>query len=282
MSKKNSSKTAKKISASKKNIKTFPKKNKKKEEIEEFEESDSLEGTDFEEEVEEKNEIERLIKGEKETKNNIIDKEKLDNTVNKNINEKVKEEPEKTKSLVKKTRKETIMDSILDAYKQLETPENEMMTAAQLKATKINILEKKLADLTEKIVQKIAIGGNVPIETSKQLQLPEIGISNELATNALFNVNIIMCKFVENLAETGRQNDTTKKYIPDINGLCERLLKPEKEKQLKECLKSIIDTHGEKIKPFLSPLGIYAMFMITTASEQVTENLSKNSNQLIT
>lgn len=281
MSKKNSSKTAKKISTSKKNIKTFPKKNKKKEEIEEFEETESLEETDFEEEVEEKNEIERLIKGEKETKNNIVDKEKIDNTVNKNINEKVKEEPEKTKSLVKKTRKETIMDSILDAYKQLEIPENEMMTAAQLKATKINILEKKLADLTEQILSKVVNNPTI-IQNQDGKPVQQSKISNDLATDALFNINIIMCNFMENMTEVGRQNEITGKYVPNLTGWTGKMLQPEKEKRLKDCLKSIIELHGESIKPFMSPIAIWAMFMVTSASEQIAENKSKNSDTPIT
>lgn len=233
----------------------------------------------FEKEIEEKNEIERNIKGEKERKDPEVNKEKIDKTVNKNINEKVKDEPKKAVSLVKKTRKDTIIDSITDAFKQLEVPEDEVMSHNQLKNTKINILEKKLAELTEKIVAKVAGGANTGEVPKPEEQ--KIAISNELATDALFNINIIITTFIENIAETGRKNEATKKYVPNVKGWTNRLLQPEKEKQLKECLKNIIALHGDKIKPFMSPISIWVMFMITSATEQVSENLSKNSEQPI-
>lgn len=238
--------------------------------------SDSLEEINLEEEVEKKNKVERLIKGEKQSNALQVNKEQIDKTVTININDQVKDEPDKTVSIVKKTRKETIIDSIIDAFKQLDITGEEAMTYAQLKATKINILEKKLADLTEKIVIKV---GSPDVKQISEISSP---ISNDLATGALFNINIIMARFLENMAETARQNEATRKYVPNINGFTNKLLQPEKEKQLKECLKSIIELHGDKIKPYMSPICIWAMFMITSASEQITENLSKNLDQPIT
>lgn len=274
---KNSSKSNKKINNSK-----SEKKNIKKIKIsdEEFDSEDfsSLEELNFIKEVDEKNKIERQIKGEKEIIDGEVDKEKLDKTINKNINEESKKEPGKTTSIVKKTRKETLVDSVIDAYNKLEIPESERMTSSQLKKEKINILEKKLSELTEKIVAKIATNKNISTEPQGET----VSISNELAVNALFNVNIIMTTFIENVADTARQNEATKKYVPNITGLSKRLMKPEKEKQLKECLKSIIELHGDKIKPYMSPISIWLMFMITSMSEQISENFSKNSQEPIT
>jgi len=249
------------------------KKNKKK--IKKIEDSFSDSLDDFEDEIKEKNDIERLIKGEKE----IIaedKKETVDKTVNKNINEQAKAEPEKTVSITKRTRKESIIDSILEVYKQLNVPETEQMTFHQLKATKINILERKLADLTEKLTKEV-IKQEVP-----QQQQGDVLISDDVAVQALFNVNIIMTQFVENLAEVGRQNEMTKDYVPNINGMTQRLLKDDKQKQLKECLKGIIAEHGESIKPYLSPVAIWLMFMVSNASETVAENMSKNLDEATT
>jgi hypothetical protein len=156
-----------------------------------------------------------------------------------------------------------------------------MMTHAQLKATKLNILEKKLAEVTEKLVQKIANKNGIPVQIQQE-NTQISGISNELAVEALFNLNMIMSDFVENMAEIGREHDKIKKYVPNIKGFTTRLLQPQKEKHCRECLKGIIEVHGETIKPLMSPIAVWLMFMISTASEQVAENTSKNLKQPIT
>lgn len=283
------SKNIKKNSESKKNIKTSVSKTsktskpekiirKKPKKVEEFneDEEDSLEEFDFEQEVEEKNKIERQIKGEKETIDNNVDKETIDKEINKTISNKIKDEPIKAVPAIKKTRKETVIDSIQDAYNKLDLSEEEKLTYAQLKATKINLLEKKLADLTEKIVSKLANKTEEIVNNNTNAIM-----SNDLCTEALFNVNLIMATFVENLAETGRKNEVASKYIPNINGFTRALLKPEKEKRLRECLGQIVKEHGETIKPYMSPIAVWLMYMITTATEVVSENMSKNLQEAI-
>jgi hypothetical protein len=90
-----------------------------------------------------------------------------------------------------------------------------------------------------------------------------------------------MANFIENLVETGRQNEMTKKYLPDMKGFTKKLITPEKEKQLKMCLAEIIREHGAVIKTYMSPICIWAMHMVTTATETITENMSKNSEKAI-
>jgi hypothetical protein len=267
-----SEKSVKSKKSPKKSVSITEKKSTKRP-IKDFSE-DSFDDPQFEEEIQEKNIIEREIKGEIEAEEDLLTKEDLDKIVNKNINDKTKKAPEKVNMIIKKSRKDTIVDSILDAYNKMNIPEAERMTAAQLKATKINILEKKLAEMTEKLVGKIIV-----VEAPEK---PGQQISDDLATNALFNINIILSNAVENIAETARQNEVSKKYVPNIKGLTARILRPDKEKALKECLKDIIKLHGDKIKPFMSPIYIWLMFMISTASEQVHENFQKNSENPIT
>ena len=88
-----------------------------------------------------------------------------------------------------------------------------------------------------------------------------------------------MAQFIENVAEVGRQNEMTKDYIPDIKGYTKRLSKEEKKEQLKKCLAEIIREHGASIKPYMSPIAMWLMIMISSATEQIAENASKNSEE---
>jgi hypothetical protein len=274
MSKKNISK-----SSSKPKKKESPKKkvSKKIKVIEEEFDSDDLEGfySSIEidlNEMEEKNNIEKIIKGDNEIKK--PNKEKIDETVAENENEQSKKVKSITKE-IKKPNKQSKVDAILKLYDQLEIPEADRLVPAALKNTPMSILEQKLGALTEKATKQIAKVDPLPDNTKGT-------ISDDLAVSALFNVNIIMSQFVENLADIGRQNDMTKDYVPNLNGLTKRFLKPDKEKQLRECLKGIVAEHGESIKPYLSASSIYLMFLISTGAEQVSENMSKNLSEAIT
>jgi len=225
----------------------------------------------YEEDVKEKDEIEKIIKGSKEVKEEI-ENDVIDSTLNKNIDNKIKNEPKKITPITKRTRKETIIDSILETYEQLNIESSERMTISQLKATKINILEKKLAEMTEKMTKEVMKNQVATSDTPS----PDSPISDDLAVQALFNVNIIMTQFVENMAEVGRQNEMTRDYVPNISGLTQKMASDDKQKQLKECLKGIVSQHGESIKPYLSPIAIWLMLIVSTAGETVAENMSKN------
>lgn len=265
MSKKNTKKVVN-SKTSKKNIKKTSNSKKTKEKIEDSESSE--ENFDFEEEeLEEKNKIEKEIKGEFEEE--FKDDTKIDKTINKTL------EKEKKPSAVKKTKKQATIDSILDAYDKLNISESDRLTPPALKATKLNILERKLAELVDKMAKEIVV-------PKQEEQSEKKEISDDFATECLYNVNIIMSQFVENMSEVGRQNEMTKDYIPNLNGLTKRLVREDKQKALKECLKQIIKEHGETLKPYMSPIAMWAMLMMSNCAEQIAENASKNSDEAIT
>jgi len=254
---------------SKKNKNLIPKKpvkiSKKKSKIV-LQDDDSFSSEDFpdfeKEELQEKNKTEKEIKGEVERIE--IDDTKIDNIVDKT-------QDQKKTSPLKVTKKQATIDSILDAYEKLNIPELEKRSPQALKGEKLNILTRILGDLTNKMATEI-VAPAPPKET---------GISDDLATQSLYNVNLMMVQFLETLTDAGRQNEMTKDYVPNLKGMTENLLKPDKAKVLKETLKAIIQEHGAEIKPYLSPVSIWLMLMIGTATETIANNASKNSSEAI-
>ena len=265
-------KTSRKVQSEDEKIRK-PKKISKKpkkiiEEVEEFEVSEELDPIDIEE-LMEKDNIEREIKGE--VKENKIDIDKIDHGINKNLEKEAKENPQKDiDKTIKKPRKQVLIDKIIDLYKECDIPELDQLTPAALKSTKLNILERKIDDLNKKLAEKANKISKEIVSISAGSNT--CGISDDSAADALYNVNLIMTQFIENCAIIGREHEVTKDYVPNLDGLTKRIQQEEKKKQLKETLKRIIERYGQNIKPYLNPLCDYAMIMISCAVEQISIN----------
>lgn len=238
-----------------------------------YQEEDSIEELTLEDlenldEVQEKAFIEKQIKG-------VVEKNMIDEELRDDVNKEMyKEKPAKAPvKVTKKPKKEAIIDKMLEGYEKLNIPEADRLSRAALKSCKLNILEQRLASLTERLALEI-----LKIDTPKELdKTPSSSytISDELAVISLYNLNLVMTTFVEELGKTARQNETIKDYVPNIDGFTDNLRQTEKAKVLKECLKEIIKQHGESIKPFMNPIAIWLCLMLTTASEQVAKNSTK-------
>lgn len=239
---------------------------------------DDLSDLDISESVEDSDELEEKIKIEKEIKGEVK-KKKIDQDLVDEVDDIMREEKPKAKKplkAIKKPRKQTIIDKILDGYDKLNIPPVDRMSPAALKAEKVNILEHKLAQIAEKLSKEI-----LKVDKIKEEEVIKAGISDDVALITLYQVNIMMAEFIETMAKVGRQNKEIKDYVPDLDGLTLRMLEEQKSKQLKECLKAILTEHGESIKPYLSPLSVWAMFMMTCATEQITENECKKLSNAI-
>jgi hypothetical protein len=246
------------------------------EEIDEFE----ISNEDDIEEIQEKKSVEKAIKG----KSLILDlpdeshkDRKIDNAINKTLEKDIKQDDKSINKVVKKTKKEATIDSIIDAYQALNLEEMDRMTKPALKSTKLNILEQKLKDLTERIAKEIIKVPENNVETKNGEGKRDL--SPDFQAECLFNVNLIMAQFVENIAEVGKQNKITKDYVPNISGFTKRLLKDDKKEQLKKCLREIIKEHGEMLAPYMNPIAMWSMIMISTASEQIIENASEEAKK---
>lgn len=266
-----SKKIKKSFSKTSKTKKEIPKTKKKSKIIEDdFSMSEISEDSIENEVISKKNEVEDNIKNDafESLIIEMTDDSKKDRAINKKLDQEAKNKGEQgVITTIKKTKKQATIDTILDAYEKLNLPEVERSSAASLKGEKLNILEKKLAILTERIAKEI-LNTPKPVEPGQE----NGNVSDDVAVIALYNVNIMMTQFVETLAEVGRNNESTEGYIPDIQGVTQRLLDEQKSKQLKQCLKDIIAQHGDAIKPFLSPISVWVFFMISNMSEQIAEN----------
>lgn len=173
------------------------------------------------------------------------------------------------KKFNKLPRKKQIIQSLKMMSKKLGLP---IDSDRDLNRAKLGNLEKKLAEMSKKTYDKI-------VET--QLEKVEVEmkseISDELAVKALFNVNILVAKTLEDVTKVMQGNENMKNYCPDLEGYTKELFAQEKE--LKECLKLVIEQHGKEIKPWVSPLTMYAMIMIGTAGKTIANNMSKNLEQ---
>ena len=238
------------------------------------EDEDELEPLELDEdtlrEIEEKDIIEKEIKGYKKSDVVEVNDEVIDNIENKSLNEEAKKKKNPA-STVKKTKKQTTIDSILQVYDKLSIPDVDRLDAAQLRVTKLNILERKLTDLTEKLQRTIV---------TKVMDDPagkKSSMSDSVAIDALVRINIVMAAFVENIAAAGMKNEVVKAYIPDVTGLTKKIIDPQKDKELRECLKMLMEQHGETIKQYLSPIGMYLFFVTSVTGEVIAENKLKNS-----
>lgn len=230
-------------------------------------EEDSIEDIELEEleyldEVQQKSYIEKEIKGD--VPKNEVDEELKDAVNDQMYKDKPAKKPVKE---IKKAKKEDMIDKVLDAYEKLNIPESDRLSRAALKVTKLNVLEQRLAGLTEKLAIEI-----LRIEKPKELEEKPYMISDELAVISLYNLNLVMTTFCEEMGKTARKSETMADYIPNIDGWTANLRQPEKAIALKECLRDIIKQHGEAIKPLMNPIAIWLVLMITSASEVVVKN----------
>lgn len=157
------------------------------------------------------------------------------------------------------TKKQSLVDKILEVYDLMKVPSASRKTPAQLKSTKLETLEIILANLTTDVTKELV--NNVD------------DMSDDLAAEGLFRVNVIVFKSLETVVQLGHENETTGKYIPSIKGATDRLMG--RKALLKECLKSIIEKYGEKIKPLMDPIYVWAAVMLGIIQEQLTENALK-------
>lgn len=173
-----------------------------------------------------------------------------------------------TEPVVKKRGKPSRKKKLIEDYKKimkelgLEIPSNR-----DLNRTKINVLEKKLADATNKASDKIL----TPQMTDTQKKEYE-GISDDLAVRGLYNLNVILAHGVERLS-VHFEDALPANLIGFKNNLC-----VENEENLKNVLKDIVREHGESIKPYLSPISIWLAMVITSATTVASANARKNSN----
>jgi hypothetical protein len=181
-----------------------------------------------------------------------------------------KNEIENSKVLQKKVpRRQQLINNIKKQAKLLGVK----IDNREIDRSKLSALEEKLANLTTKTVEKIE---DIQSERKKEEIKEEIKnqISDETATNALFNYNIILARSLEEVSKSLQSNQTVGKYTPNLTGYTQKLF--EQENELKEALKGIVLEHGTALKPYLSPLIHYMSIMLTTASQVMIVNGSKN------
>jgi hypothetical protein len=215
---------------------------------------------------------EKYIKGENEDKNEIDNKEN-EPVVNSNESTVIKEEPslgqqlfpdkKETKKRGKKPRKKELIESLKKAYEHLgeECPSNR-----QLNRTKITILERKLADATQKITNKI-----IEVKKTKEQEEYVSKIPDDMAVKSLYNLNVIASHTIERISMNWSEETGI-----SLEGWTKNLCK-EREAELKSCLKEIIEKHGSQVKQYLDPVAIYLMLIVTSASETIAINTKKNS-----
>ena len=93
-----------------------------------------------------------------------------------------------------------------------------------------------------------------------------------MAAEALYNINFLLVNTVENIANSFD--------LPvSINGLTKKMDQTKKE-ELKKVLLKIVGNHGNVLKPFISPVGMYAFIMLTTIQDTIADNLKKKSETI--
>ncbi len=175
----------------------------------------------------------------------------------------------KDKKDKKKPRKQQIIDDIKELSKKMGV---ECDTDNKLLKTKIQVLEKTLSKLVEKsltcnldvdVIKKSVKHDEAKVKTTTE-QVPD-----NLASDALYNINFLLVNTVENVANSFD--------LPiSLEGLTQKMDQTKKE-ELKAVLLKIVGNHGSFIKPFLSPMAMYAFIMLTTIQETIADNLKKKS-----
>lgn len=190
------------------------------------------------------------------------------------------EKPEEIKHgeippLEKKPKKQKMIDDILILSEKMGIQGE---TRNKLNKTTVGNLEKKLAELInmslknnldEKLIKK-------DIEIKKDLQVKQQdvkinSIPDDLAGEALYNINFLMVNTIENI--------TCSFDLPvNLEGLTKRM-DTEKKEELKKILLRIVGDYGDVIKPLMSPFAIYMYTMLTLCQQTITDNLKKKSEK---
>jgi hypothetical protein len=222
------------------------------------------------------NDNEKLDEVEKQILNGI-------NNIKESKNEDIINEEEFINKKIPK-KKQIIMSIRKVADKIGET----VPTEKELGRMKINILEKMLAGLAEKLTGKILnakmaqLQPKQPDNQNSDNKDVKPVTSSSLSVENLYNLNIIASNMVERISILLQDDKYYGPYTPNLEGLTKKLLFDEiKIKQLKDVLASILNDHREILEKFCTPLLTYAALMISTGSEVAFENKKNSTTDII-
>ena len=172
-------------------------------------------------------------------------------------------EPEKNnieiseKKIKNMPKKQKLIFDIMNLSKLMNIDQDEK----NLKKMKIIELEKILGGLANNALSGVEKKDIINVSNNKNLP-----IYNETATNALYNMNFLLVKSIEDIS-------TKLKSPIKLEGLTKNF--DESEKDLKNCLSAIIQDsdYGETIKNMLSPITLYCFCMLNIVGKTATVNM---------
>lgn len=232
-----------------------------------------------------------FMKSDESNKNTIVNNENYDvKMTEQHDNVNIVPNDMKVKDYTKKPKKKPKKMEIIEQIKLLSKKMGEPCDSDRnLGRTKLVVLKKKLAELTGKGVNQLSAmqteikqqeikdekeDKDGKDEKDEKMEHSLVLISDETAINSLFNYNIILANSIEEISKSLQNNETIGNYVPNLDGYTKQIYK--RENELREALKLIVQEHGEIIKPYLSPIMMYTLIMITAASNTIMENSSKN------
>ena len=182
---------------------------------------------------------------------------------------------EKSVKTIKIPKKTQVITSIQKIASKLGIP---IPSVREMNRTKLNILEKQLAKMTEQLTSKIMNNSLMPSdpktdEEKEKEKEKDNYVSDEAAINSLYILNIMGASMIERICRTYRDDPNFKGYpIPNLEDYAKKL---SENNELKIVLRDVVKEHGTVIKSFVSPLSMWLMLMIGVGVE--TANLKKES-----
>jgi len=168
---------------------------------------------------------------------------------------------------------------LLDLYNEMDIKDIDRLPFG----TKLNILEAKIEDLKKQ--KQLKNAGDKANKIAEEIMTGKNYdglLSDDMAIEALTRCNGIMCRFLEITTQTARKNPDIADYIPNVDGLANKIEDPVYDKELRGVFKQIIEQHGESIKPYLNPIARYISVMIFGITATIAENKAKSAQEDIT
>jgi hypothetical protein len=149
----------------------------------------------------------------------------------------------------------------------------ELPSQRELNRMKIEELKKLMANMISQSMPNISnlpkMSDNMDEVVTESIEVKTM--SDAMATTALYNLHILLFKFMENTTET------FKDVLPiTLSGLTQKAIT--RETDLKETIKVLLKEYGTDIKQYLSPTAVYFMFISSLVGECAIENVKKKNS----
>lgn len=201
--------------------------------------------------------------------NNIDDVSDNNDDINDNNNIKpVKKTKKPVKKPKKLSHKQQVINDYIDTCKKLDI---EPISKRQLNRMRTELIKKEIAQLVPEYIDQIT-----EEQANKQLEkinndVNDIQITDNMAINALYNYHVIgLCTLEESPKLFG---------IDALNGLTKNIC-IDKEQQLKEHLKNLVEFYGPSIKTYCHPLVGYSALLISGVKDVISENIEKKKTPI--